>query len=75
MYTHSDNFSTTKPKFAHAHWVNMEEIEGALKILKLGKSGGPDGLSPQHIVYGGEVLKILWLKKIFNCILTLEEVP
>ena len=40
--------------------ICMEEIEGALKILKLGKSGGPDGLSPECIVCGGEVLKI-WL--------------
>ena len=34
-----------------------------LKILKLGKSGAPDGLSPERIVYGGDVLKI-WLKII-----------
>ena len=52
----------------------MEEIENALNLLKLGKSGGPDGLSPEHIVYGGEVLKI-WLRKIFNHILELEDVP
>ena len=31
-------------------------------------------LQTEHIVYGGEVLK-LWLKKIFNRIVTLEEVP
>ena len=42
--------------------ICIEEIENVLKLLKLGKSGGPDGLSPEHIVYGGEVLKI-WLKK------------
>ena len=37
--------------------ICAEEIK---KILKLGKSGGPDGFTPEHIVYGGEVLKI-WL--------------
>ena len=52
----------------------IEEIENALKLLKLGKSGGPDGLSPEHIMYGGEVLKI-WLKKTFNRILKLEDFP
>ena len=29
-----------------------------MKALKLGKSGRPDVLSPEHIVYGGEALKI-----------------
>lgn len=54
--------------------ICVEEIENALKTIKLRKSGGPDGLSPEHIVYGGDCLKI-WLKKIFNRIVTLEEVP
>ena len=54
--------------------ICVEEIKSALEILKLGKSAGPDGLSPEHIVYGGYVLKI-WLKKIFNRTFTLEEVP
>ena len=47
----------------------VEEIEAALKILKLGKSAGPDSLL--GVVHGGEVYK-LWLK---NHIVTLEEVP
>ena len=42
--------------------ICVEEIEGALKVLKLGKLGGPDGLSPEHM-HSGEVLKI-WLNKI-----------
>jgi hypothetical protein len=29
--------------------------EGALKTLKLGKSGGIDSLDPEHIYYGGAV--------------------
>ncbi len=52
----------------------VEEIEGALKTLKLGKSGGIDSLDPEHIYYGGEILK-LWLKKIFNRIVSLEVIP
>ncbi len=43
----------------------VEEIEGALKTLKVGKSGGIYLLDPEHIYHDGELLK-LWLKKIFN---------
>ena len=54
--------------------VCVEEIEVALKAMKLGKSCGGDGLDPEHIYYGGEILKV-WLKKVFNRIIALEEVP
>ena len=54
--------------------IMVEDIDGALKTLKLGKSGGIDLLDPEHIYYGGETLK-LWLKKIFNRIVSLEEIP
>ena len=37
----------------------------------MGKSSGLDGILPEHIVYGGEMLKV-WLKKVYN---TLEEFP
>ena len=52
----------------------VEEIEGALKALKLGKSWGNDSLDPEHIYFGGDTLKLL-LKKIFNTIVSLEELP
>ena len=54
--------------------VCIEEIEYALNLLKLGESGGQDGLSPEHVGYEGEGLKI-WLRKIFNHILKLEDLP
>jgi hypothetical protein len=54
--------------------VTLEEIGGALKTLKLGKSGGIDSLEPEHIHYGGGTLR-LWLKKFSNRIVSLEEVP
>ena len=54
--------------------IVIEEIEGALKTLKLGRSGGIDGLDPEHLYYGGEIFK-LWLEKIFNRFIALEEVP
>ena len=51
--------------------ISVEEIENALKTLKLGKSGGFDSLSPEHIVYGGEILKI-WMKKFSTVFLHLR---
>ena len=54
--------------------VELEEIEDALRTLKLGKSGGIDSLDPKHIYLGGATLS-LWLKKIFNRIIILEQIP
>ena len=54
--------------------ISIEEVEGTLKTMKRDRSGGGDGLDPEHIYYGGEVLKV-WLKRIFNRIIALEEVP
>ena len=65
--------------YSHAHQVidddiDIEEIESALKLLKQNKSGGLDGLKGEYFKYGGEHLK-LWLNKIFNRILVLEDTP
>ena len=49
--------------------IDIEKIEGALTMLKTNKSGGVE-----RFKYGGEHLK-LWLKKIFNRILALEDTP
>ena len=46
-------------------------MEAALKKLKLGKSGGGDGLSPEHLVFGGSVLKAWLLNAIISC----EQIP
>ena len=48
--------------------ISVEEIEEALK------SGGVDCLDPEHIYFGGDALN-LWLKKVFNRIVSLEKVP
>ena len=53
--------------------IDIKEIEGALTMMKTNKSGGLDGLKAEH-KYGGKHLK-LWLKKIFNRILALEDTP
>ena len=38
--------------------ICINEIESALKVLRLGKSCGIDSLDPEHIVFGGETVKI-----------------
>ena len=43
----------------------VEEIEAAIAKLKRGKSCGPDGIFPEHVLFGGSAYK-LWLVKIFN---------
>lgn len=82
--SHLDAIKSTIPDLvAKSYWnddgildtpIDVSEIEGALKTLKLGRSGGADGLDPEHVFFGGEVLK-LWLKKIFNRLIVLEEIP
>ena len=51
-----------------------EEVEAALKRLKPGKSAGHDMIDPEHIKYGGEILKI-WIQQVCNAIVELEHVP
>ena len=51
-----------------------EEIEGALRKLKAGKSAGHDLLQPEHLKYGGEVLKI-WIQHVCNAVVEFESVP
>ena len=48
--------------------IVVEEIEEALKALKLGRSKGADGLISEHLLYGGTSV-ILRLKKIFNTLM------
>ena len=54
--------------------ITLEEVEGAIKVLKEGKACGPDNILPEHIIYGGGCL-ILWLKKIFNEVISFEDIP
>ena len=52
----------------------LEEVESAVKRLKCGKSGGFDGLLPEHNKYGGHLL-LLWLQHLFNGIIFYEDIP
>ena len=54
--------------------VTDDEVESALSFLKLGRSKGADGLNAEHLLYGGKTV-VRWLRKIFNSIISLEEIP
>ena len=51
-----------------------EEIEAAIKHLKVGKAGGDDDIQPEHIKFGGHQLTV-WLMHICNSIVELEGIP
>ncbi len=55
-FTHNDQIVDTD--------ITVEEIEIAIKALKVGRSKGADGLNSEHLIYGGPSIP-LWLKKIF----------
>ena len=54
--------------------LSIEEVECAVSKLKGGKSGGADGLLPEHITFGGPAINA-WLLRIFNAIRDLENIP
>ena len=53
--------------------IVMEEI-GAIKRIKHRKRAGRDNIYTEHLLYGGELLKV-WPKQVFNAIIFLEETP
>ena len=50
----------------------MEEIEAAFIALKCGCSKGADGLNSEHIIYGGDSLK-LWLNRFSMLLFLLKK--
>ena len=53
--------------------VVIEEIEGFIKRIKRGKRPGRDNICAEHLLYGGEILKV-WLKQVSNTIISFEEI-
>ena len=51
--------------------IVMEEIESAIKRIKRGKRAGRDNICTEHLLYGGELLKV-WPNQVFNAIIFLE---
>ena len=54
--------------------LTIEEVERAVKSLKNCKSSGADGITAEHLKYGGPGIPS-WLKRIFNSIIKLEVIP
>ena len=54
--------------------ITIEEVEAAVKSLKLGKSGGADKLNPEHLKYGGHTLHS-WLLRVFTAVVHFETIP
>ena len=52
----------------------IEELERALHKLKIRKACGLEGLSAEHLKFGGQAI-LTWLLKIFNSIIELEAIP
>ena len=51
-----------------------EEVSKAISKLQNGKAAGPDGVSSEHLKFGGSLLNT-WITQIFNAIIFLECVP
>ena len=45
--------------------ILVEEVEVALRLLKLGRSKGADGLSAEHLIYGGTAGSRKYLIELF----------
>ena len=54
--------------------VTKEETAEAIRGLNLGKAGGDDSLTNEHIIYGGPALAI-HLSTLYSLILRCEQVP
>ena len=51
-----------------------EEVDEAVQTLKLGKAAGPDGIEPEHLVFGGRLL-VQHLTCLFNAIVLSGHIP
>ena len=51
-----------------------EEVDEAVQTLKLGKGAGPDGIGPEHLVFGGRLL-VQHIMHLFNAIVLSGQNP
>ena len=51
--------------------LSAEEIQAAVRLGKRGKAAGEDGITYEHIQFGGEILNVL-LAKLFSSMLILS---
>ena len=53
---------------------STEEVISAVTKMKIKKSAGEDGLTAEHLKYGGNCI-IVWLAEILNAIVDSEQIP
>ncbi|CAG2216620.1 unnamed protein product [Mytilus edulis] len=63
-----------KHLFQNLKKITLEEIREQINTLKCGKAPGPDRITNEHILYGGDQV-IKCLCKLFNMILKTEYLP
>ena len=51
-----------------------EEVSECINSLEVNKLAGPDAMEPEHLIYGGETLKV-HLTAIFNALVVERYVP
>lgn len=54
--------------------LTVTEIAAVIQRLPNGKSPGYDGITYEHLKYGGEIITQILLK-LYNCITEIEEIP
>lgn len=54
--------------------ISSEEVESAVRLAKMGKAGGEDGITYEHILYGGPFLYEI-LAKFYNAIIRESYTP
>ena len=53
---------------------SLEEVSQCVDSLKINEVVGPDAMEPEHLIYGGETLKV-HLMAVFNAIVVERYVP
>ena len=54
--------------------VTEEEVDEVIQTLKLDKAARPDGIEPEHLVFGGRLL-VQHLTRLFNAIVLSGHIP
>ena len=53
---------------------SLEEVSECIDSLKVNKAAGPDDMEPEHLIYGGETLRV-HLTAVFNAMVVERYVP
>jgi hypothetical protein len=71
----TDNSPAAARSYNVHEWLfNIEEVDSAVRALKLGKAAGDDNIAPEHLVYAHPSV-VSHLKRLFNMMLLHGYVP